>query len=132
MSHRLYKAKADHNGEWVFGYYLEVAGISFILPEGKPLNAIVQVRPETVCQGTGDKDKNRTEMWEGDKVRFAEWTKGKMCWEGTIKYEHCIFVIVGGPNEECRTNFYIQLSRLPSERIEVIGNIHDEEDANAW
>ena len=51
MSQRLYKAKADHNDEWVFGYYLEVAGVPLILPEGKPLNAIVQVRPETGCMG---------------------------------------------------------------------------------
>ena len=61
-------SKADHNGEWVFGYYLEVGGVSYILPEGKPLNAIVQVSPETVCQCTGFADRKGFPIYDKDRL----------------------------------------------------------------
>lgn len=145
MSQRLYKAKADHNGEWVVGYYLEVGGVPFILPEGNPLNSIVQVRPETVCQETGMKDMDGTQIFESDIVRdmeFADldWSDknvikgrqgvvalGQGCFDSGI-YLYSGFFYVDGYGE-CEMNELYE--RRCNEHIKVIGNIHDEEDTNA-
>lgn len=145
MNQRLYKAKADHNGEWVVGYYLEVAGIPYILPEGKPLNDIVQVRPETVCQEIGMKDMEGTPIFESDIVRDMEspdldWTDenvikgrqgvvalGQGCFDSGI-YLYSGFFYVDGYGE-CEMNELYE--RRCKEHIKVIGNIHDKEGKHA-
>lgn len=114
MSRRLYKAKADHNDEWVFGYYLEVAGVPFILPEGKPLNAIVQVRPETVCQEIGMTDAEKVKVFEGDVLvdKYGDTGEVRFGWFLGLK----AFYLFGAVDE------------LTDEDLIVIKNIHDKEE----
>lgn len=130
MIQRLYKAKADHNNEWVVGHYLEVAGVSFILPEGKPLNHIVQVIPETVCQEVWSyvRDVFGRNVFEDDIVK----KRGKdgleylgVVTRGIFKRgkHHCAYGYVLKDKEENQWDI--------SGDIEVIGNIQDKEDSNA-
>ena len=116
MSQRLYKAKADHNGDWVFGYYLEVGGVPYILPEGKPLNAIVQVRPETVCQEIGMVDDYGVKVFEGDILADKSGNTGAVSfgWFSGLRSFYC----------------YGSLTYLTDRDLIVIRNIHDEEQIN--
>lgn len=130
MNQRLYKAKADHNGEWVFGYYLEVDGVSYILPEGKPLNAIVQVRPETVCQEVWScvRDVFGRNVFEDDIVK----KRGK---DGSEHVGVVTWGIFKRGKHRCAYGFALKDKSENkwelSGYIEVVGNIHDKEKPHA-
>ena len=72
----LFKAKRKDNGEWVEGYFLNVAKINAFICTGKikldgALKGIVApemhaVDQSTICQCTGLKDKNGKLIWEND------------------------------------------------------------------
>lgn len=124
MSHRLYKAKADHNGKWVFGYYLEVAGVPFILPEGKPLNAIVQVKPDTVCQDTGKTDKNGEKIFEDDRLVIVTD-------EGVVRLFVVKRVEDGHNSFDEATGRSCGLDSAFCSQAELDGNIHDNEESDA-
>lgn len=133
MREILFKAKRTDTKEWVEGYpFPSEPGeklnrmIIFEDIQGGSTMATVEIDPETLCQFTGKTDKNGVNIFESAKVRFAEWNGGEMCWVGSVVYQHTLFVVEGGPNKECEMGFFVQLSRIPPERIEVIGNIHDE------
>lgn len=126
MRENLFKAKRLDNGDWVCGDLLQyLNGDCKIHWYDHGMRVSSDVVLSTVCEYTGKNDKNGVKVFEGDKVKFAEWDYGEMCWFGSIVYKDCLFAIKGGPNEEC---FDIPLIRIPEDRIEVIGNIHDKED----
>lgn len=82
----LFKAKTC-NGEWVAGFlYCEDDKWYISNKAGSPF--AYEVRPDTICQCTGLKDKNGKLIWEGDIVwdsderAFYEiiWNQEDMCW----------------------------------------------------
>ena len=80
MREILFKGKQIDNGEWVEGRYAECNGKTFIgidISIGiddifevfcTPVFRWLEVDPETLCQFTGETDKNGKRIWESDFV----------------------------------------------------------------
>jgi hypothetical protein len=118
----LFRGKRVDTGEWVYGYLIHDSICSTTIPYIGYLSCeqantedgdVVPVIPETVGQYTMLKDRNDKRVFEQDICKFREWDNGPMCWVGHIFYENCQYVISGGPNKECDSDFYITLSRIP-------------------
>ena len=69
-----FKAKRLDDNSWVFGYFYEENGNTYIIENRQKesmlnRNITYQVDPSTVCQFTGMMDEDCNEIWEGDIVR---------------------------------------------------------------
>ena len=77
----LFKAKLADTVKWIVGQRITLCNQTYIIPENQQFrhpgdpdieNSFVEVIPETVCQFTGQIDKNGVKVFEGDIVKFID------------------------------------------------------------
>lgn len=115
------------DGKWVYGDLIHSATdtIAILELDAPCLELVATVVPDTIGQFTGLHDKNGKEIYEGDVVRFIDYTYTPLDGlkhEGYIAYNKGYFEIVVGDNlRYCLHSIQLWVYN----HCEVIGNIHD-------
>ena len=145
MREILFKAKRLDTGEWVEGYYLNIAKINHFIYTGKikldgALKEVIapemyEINSDTLCQYTGLTDENGKKIWENDILRYShEYEGSPFLKEGEdVKYRvGAVFwsewrgswAVCGRGKKKCINNDVFKYNRNPK-RTEVIGNVFD-------
>lgn len=120
----LFKGKTIEDGKWIYGDLVH----SWHKMNTKPTTMIyntldkTEVDPTTVCEYTGLRDKNGTRIFEGDIVKWADFTM-ETFWGSDvgIGYGFCW--------KPCGSNKYYKESKTGFiNEYEVIGNIFDNKE----
>ena len=120
-----FKAKRLDNNSWVFGYFYEENGNTYIIENRQKesmlnRNVTYEVDPSTICQFTGLKDCEGNEIWEHDLLQSQK-TKAiyEVVWdEGDFTLSDYVVGV--------ETMVFL-CSALRTSRIKVIGNKFDKE-----
>lgn len=120
MHEILFRGKRLDNGEWIEGYYLRIGLVAneraYIVPYYASTLYTYEVDPDTVCQFTGEVDKNGKRVFEGDVVRYDSRT-------GYVNFGTGCFCV---QDSKTQSNPAIDIVMF-SHDVTVIGNIHDHE-----
>ena len=131
MREILFRGKSKSDGEWLYGDYSNVVcgdgsvivGINKI---GEKLSVVI---PETVGQYTGLTDKNGKKIFEGDIVttKYKLGRGGYYVFEVYYNENLCQFALTINSGSYTKNKQYdwLQLTSLKANKVEVIGNIHD-------
>ena len=119
-----FKAKRLDNGEWVYGYFYEENGNTYIIENRQKesklnRNPAYQVDPSTVCQFTGLKDCEGKELFEHDLIHFVGHKHiGEVSWSE----ENYVFMIGYEKEPPCWLSDVQEIGK-----IERVGNKFDNE-----
>ena len=125
MREYLFRGKRKDNGEWVYGNFVRgcVDDFAYIVEFGNKelCRNYVEVIPETVGQYTGLTDKNGKKIFEGDICKHRSNYSGNTL-ISLVTYTDGHFLALVSEN----SGFEL------SEKLEVIGNIHDNPELLKW
>lgn len=132
MREILFRGKTTRTKLWVYGYYTTNYGTGRDQIREKGDCCFKEVLPETVGQYTGLTDKNGKKIFEGDIVS----TKYKLGRGGYYVFEVywnenlCQFALTINSGSYTKNKQYdwLQLTSLKANKVEVIGNIHDNKE----
>lgn len=129
MREILFRAKGNpiyNDGSWYYGY-LAIDNDGDYQIRGSCWSRTVL--PETVGQFTGLTDKNGKKIFEGDIVstKYKLGRGGYYVFEVYYNENLCQFALTINSRSYTKNKQYdwLQLTPLKAEKIEVIGNIHD-------
>lgn len=89
-----FKAKRLDNNSWVFGYFYEENGNTYIIENRQKesilnRNITYEVDPSTVFQFTGLKDCKGNEIWEGDVLQNIDYD----CFKCVVIFDKGTFLV---------------------------------------
>lgn len=131
MNRHICKAKSVYDGEWIYGYYVnvpweyETSGVYLIIePDAEykgagkfTWNCVSRVDPDTICRCTGKEDKNGNLIFEHDIVVVKSDVPMTVCWDDDYASFDAVYEL-DGVGLCCN-------SLCSSERLEIVGNEFD-------
>lgn len=116
MRQIIFRGKRKDNGEWVYGYLVEMFGVLNIIGKDNE-NIVYEIIPETVGQFTGRYDKSNNKIFGGDIVKCLSLEYGYVNKEVYYSEDKAKFAL-----HSCGTDYefdeYIN--------VEVVGDIYDD------
>lgn len=132
-----FRAKSVETGEWLIGYYVQLAGFDYIVPFNSAFrdildadyeNAFEEVDVKTLQQWAELKDIHDKDIYEGDIILFTWFAynggyevEKETTHKGSIEFIDGSFMFCA----EHGTHPFSNLDFNSEMDIEIIGNIHD-------
>lgn len=131
MREILFKAQSVDNGEWVFGLLEEDDHYNFYISfyDIDRAKNLIKIKPETLSQFTGLKDKNGKEIFENDIVKVECLYDYDKRFNGNTIVKFCLgrfeFVFDSNYFNDVEEAVYLTTNIMNNYSIEVIGNKFD-------